>query len=260
MEWLGSERNVGQELYIAVCVTISVAMTQGHPLMPFPKWLLNLTLLFPPLSPAHRWLQGKYPINLPPEWYSTLLPAVSPLMGLQPGLEPPEGPRTSRALASGSSNRSRSGRSWPGGWPKASLATYHAPGAGTLKRRLKTVEQLRRTEKPPGACLDLKASILFPEVWDSLPMMMMKSTVRKKQLVSLESRKNLWMASLLPCPQPSDKISTNLPGEKESKEEVVTGGNEVTCLFLCHTGSVLPRGGGRGGGGGWRSSLGCAAR
>ena len=74
------------------------------------------------------------------------------------------------------------------------------PGAGTLKRRPKTVEQLRRTEKPPqGPALTWKPSILFPKSGD-FPMMVMKSTVRKKQLVSLESRKNLWMASLLSCP------------------------------------------------------------
>lgn len=62
------------------------------------------------------------------------------------------------------------------------------------------MERLRRTEKPPrGPAPTWKPSILFPKPGD-FQMMMMKSTVGKKQLVSLESRKNLWMASLLPCP------------------------------------------------------------
>lgn len=133
-EWLGSERNVGQELlHCCLCYYFRCYDSRSSS-DAIPKWLLSLTLLFPSSFPSpDRWLQGKYPINLPPGVVPTLLPAV-PTDGPSPAgpWSLLRGPGPPEALASEAVIEADQGGAGLEDEAKASLATM-PPGAGTLR-------------------------------------------------------------------------------------------------------------------------------
>ena len=112
---------------------------------------------------------------------------------------------------------------------KASLATYHAPwGRHPQEETEDSGAAEEDGEASPGACPDLEAKHSLPEVWGLSDDGDEKYSEEEATGVPREQEEFM---DGQPAPLPLSLLIRSLPdlpGEKESKEEAVTGGNEVT--------------------------------
>ncbi|KAI4571267.1 protein phosphatase 1 regulatory subunit 15A [Ovis aries] len=112
---------------------------------------------------------------------------------------------------------------------KASLATYHAPwGRHPQEETEDSGAAEEDGEASPGACLDLEGKHSLPEVWGLSDDDDEKYSEEEATGVPREQEEFM---DGQPAPLPLSLLIRSLPdlpGEKESKEEAVTGGNEVT--------------------------------
>ena len=114
---------------------------------------------------------------------------------------------------------------------KASLATYHALWGRHPQEETKdsgVAEEDR--EAPPGACPNLEAKHSLPEIWGLSDDDDEKYGGEEATGVPREQKEFM---DGQPAPLPLSLLIRSLPdlpGEEESKEEAVTGGNEVTAF------------------------------
>lgn len=132
-EWLGSERNVGQELlHCCLCYYFRCYDSRSSS-DAIPQWLLNLTLLFPLLPQPRQMAPGlNTPSTCPLSGTPPLLPLATPLMGLQPwglsillrgpGLREPQGAAiiASRSGGNGLEDEAKASGHLPCSWGRHS--------------------------------------------------------------------------------------------------------------------------------------------